>query len=421
MPSSPPVRSHELHPEQFREDIHAFAQTSAILITIVMLLNLWGQWSTFLQVLLTSTVLAVINIGVDGWFTRRNTQPVAESVRVLVNALGFMVNGHITHWLHVLWFYVPFCLLWYSAVDRWVRVRLGAFLTGVTAFALWDGADPNVALTFVLLGIFSYLLTEKRMTLLRSLQQEVIAQREQLHVAYQRAMEQEKLSSLGVMAAGVAHEINNPMSFVTSNVHSLYRELKEHPSLPKPFQEYVDDVLPATLDGSRRINAIVSDLRRFARGDAESYVEFDLNTEVQAALRIAYNQLSHCHVETELGEVGQLTGRPQQIAQAVVNVLVNAGQASPRICRASRVSPSAPAPRRRLPRSPLSRHSDGLRGFALWTHSGTCGITLWRAPLAMLAGVKQGEPACMMSSSSGPAVVVLPRPCSRPGEVCAYC
>lgn len=35
-----------------------------------MLLNLWGQWSTFLQVLLASTVIAVINIGVDGWFTR---------------------------------------------------------------------------------------------------------------------------------------------------------------------------------------------------------------------------------------------------------------------------------------------------------------------------------------------------------------
>jgi signal transduction histidine kinase len=270
----------------------------------------------------------VINIGVDGWFTRRNTRPVAESARVLVNALGFMVNGHITHWLHVLWFYVPFCLLWYSAVDRWVRVRLGAFLVVVTAFALWDGADPNVALTFVLLSIFSYLLTEKRLNLLRSLLQEVIAHREQLHVAYQRAMEQEKLSSLGMMAAGVAHEINNPMSFVTSNIHSLYRELKARPSLSEPLQEYVEDVLPATLDGIRRVNAIVSDLRRFARGDAESYVEFDLNAEVQAALRIAHNQLSHCDVETELGEVGQLTGRPQQIAQAVVNVLVNAGQAT---------------------------------------------------------------------------------------------
>jgi two-component system NtrC family sensor kinase len=207
-------------------------------------------------------------------------------------------------------------------------VRLGTFLVVVTAFALWDGADPNVALTFVLVGIFSYLLTEKRMNLMRSLLQEVLEHREQLHVAYQRAMEQEKLSSLGMMPAGVAHEINNPMSFVTSNISSLYRELKEQPSVPEPFREYVDDVLPATLDGIRRVNAIVGDLRRFARGDAEVYVEYDLNIEVQAALRIAHSQLSHCHVETELGEVGPLTGRPRQIVQALVNVLVNAGQAT---------------------------------------------------------------------------------------------
>jgi signal transduction histidine kinase len=322
------MRLPELDPEQSSEDIHVFAHIGAILITLGVLFNLWGQWSTFLQVLLSSVAIGVANIAIDGWFARRNTQPAAEALRVLVNAMGFMVNGHLTGWMHLLWFYVPFNLLWYSAADRWVRVRLGSFLFVVTAFSLWDGADPNVVLTFVLLGIFSYLLTEKRMNLLRTLLKQVIEHREQLHTANQRAMEQEKLSSLGMMAAGVAHEINNPMSFVTSNVSSLYKELKEYPSLPEPFREYVDDVLPATLDGIRRVNAIVGDLRRFARGDAEAYVEYSLNAEVQAALRIAQGELSHCTVETELGEVGWLSGRPQQIVQALVNLLVNAGQAT---------------------------------------------------------------------------------------------
>ena len=67
-------------------------------------------------------------------------------------------------------------------------------------------------------------------------------------------------------------------------INSLYKELKEHPSLPEPFREYVDDVLPDTLDGIRRVNAIVGDLRRFARGDTEAAVEYDLNAEVRDQL-----------------------------------------------------------------------------------------------------------------------------------------
>jgi signal transduction histidine kinase len=146
---------------------------------------------------------------------------------------------------------------------------------------------------------------------------------------HQHALEHEKFSSLGMMAAGVAHEINNPMSFVTSNVNLLLKDLKQQPSLPAPLKEYVDEVLPETLEGIRRVNAIVGDLRRFARGDAEALVEYDLNEEVRSALRAVEGHLGHCRVELALGEVGRLMGRPQQIVQALVNLLVNAGQATP--------------------------------------------------------------------------------------------
>ena len=87
---------------------------------------------------------------------------------------------------------------------------------------------------------------------------QVVEQREQLEQAHQRlqqahqrALEQEKLSSLGMMAAGISHEINNPMSFVTSNIHSLLKELQRQPSLPEPLHEYVEEVLPATGRSSR--------------------------------------------------------------------------------------------------------------------------------------------------------------------------
>jgi hypothetical protein len=83
MTPSSSIRSPELDPEQSREDIHVFAHAAGILITVGVLINLWGQWSTFLQVLLSSVVIGVANVAVDGWFTRHNTRPVAESVRVL--------------------------------------------------------------------------------------------------------------------------------------------------------------------------------------------------------------------------------------------------------------------------------------------------------------------------------------------------
>jgi signal transduction histidine kinase len=150
----------------------------------------------------------------------------------------------------------------------------------------------------------------------------------QLEEVRQRAREQERLASLGTLAAGIAHEINNPMSYVKSNVSTLLEELRSQQSLPEELQEYVTDVLPATLDGIQRICAIVSDLRRFSRGEAEHGVEYDLNAEVEAALRMTRGQLqAHGGVEVELSPLPKMMGHPRQISQVIINLLVNAAQA----------------------------------------------------------------------------------------------
>jgi signal transduction histidine kinase len=145
---------------------------------------------------------------------------------------------------------------------------------------------------------------------------------------HQRALTQEKLSSLGMLAAGIAHEINNPMSYVTTNVKALADDLPELPASPELVEEYRTDILPATLDGLRRINAIVADLRRFARGDPECMVEYDLNEELRAAVRIAHSRFTHeGQVRLELGPLPRMLGRPRQMAQVFVNLLVNAADA----------------------------------------------------------------------------------------------
>jgi signal transduction histidine kinase len=149
-----------------------------------------------------------------------------------------------------------------------------------------------------------------------------------LDEARQRAREQERLASLGTLAAGIVHEINNPMTYVKSNVSALFEDLSSQRALPAELQEYVTEVLPATLDGIQRICAIVSDLRRFSRGEAEHRVAYDLNAEVEAAVRMTRGPLQASGgVEVDLGRVPQMLGHPRQISQVIINLLVNAAQA----------------------------------------------------------------------------------------------
>jgi signal transduction histidine kinase len=155
------------------------------------------------------------------------------------------------------------------------------------------------------------------------------AQEELAACRRKRAME-ERLSSLGMLAAGVAHEINNPMTYVTCNLRLLSEDLARLSPLPSALREYVDDVLPATLDGVERVNAIVADLRSFSREDPGTMSEFDLNAQVEAALRIAQGALrDRAQVVRQLGRLPPAIGKPRQIGQVILNLLVNAAQAIP--------------------------------------------------------------------------------------------
>jgi signal transduction histidine kinase len=153
----------------------------------------------------------------------------------------------------------------------------------------------------------------------------------QLERQHKQMVGQEKLSGLGLLAAGMAHEINNPMSYVTANVKALLKDLDALATNPRLRLEYGESVLPETLDGIKRVNSIVADVQRFARGNSEEvdgFVAFNVNDEVQVALRLARHELmKHCRVVVELGELPAMEGWPQQITQVLVNLLVNAAQA----------------------------------------------------------------------------------------------
>jgi two-component system NtrC family sensor kinase len=336
MTSPLPVSATTQASERAHSGIRTIASAGATIIDIALVVRFWGQWPVVAAICAVAVVMATINLGPIEWLARRTSRGVAETARMFLNAVGTSVLGYATSWNVLSWVFFPYTVLWFFGLDDKGRPRLVIHLVLVNAVALSTGSSLELAVTFSLIGVFGYLLLEQRNKVLQQVLRRTLEQREQLeqtherleHV-HQRALEQEKFSSLGMMAAGVAHEINNPMSFVTSNVNLLLKDLKQQPALPASLKEYVDEVLPETLEGIKRVNAIVADLRRFARGDPQELAEYDLNEEARSALRAAQSQLSHCQVELALGEVGKLVGRPQQIAQALVNLLVNAGQATP--------------------------------------------------------------------------------------------
>ena len=170
----------------------------------------------------------------------------------------------------------------------------------------------------------------------------------------------EQLASLGRMAAGLAHEINNPISYVISNLSVLRRDfqsavelldkygegrealgsvepelsgeigrLEEEMDLPY-VRENLVRLFRSTSDGLRRIRDIVENLRDFARLDQAEYSEVDLNAAVRSTLEVLRHEIEQkkVRVETDLGELPRVACYPGKINQVFLQVLINAIQAS---------------------------------------------------------------------------------------------
>lgn len=191
--------------------------------------------------------------------------------------------------------------------------------------------------------------------LAETLETKVHERTEELGRAYSAMLQREKLASIGQLAAGMAHEINNPVGFVISNLTTLQRytaKLKEmlafyrlccESQLPPPLMKeagerrqelkidfIVNDLHALTaqsLDGAERVKKLVADLRGFSHVGESGEMSTDLNAELERTLSVLGHEVREGTViERRLSPVPRVTLRPALISQAFLNVIRNALQ-----------------------------------------------------------------------------------------------
>ena len=142
----------------------------------------------------------------------------------------------------------------------------------------------------------------------------------------QRLQSRDRMASIGTLAAGVVHGINNPLSYVIANLEYVKRLLANGPSLrdPRTFHE-LGDVLEDSLDGAERVRRIVSDLGSFSRPLQAASLAVDLERAAERALSIAANEVRHrARVVREFGDVVAARGTESKLGQVILDLLINA-------------------------------------------------------------------------------------------------
>jgi len=144
---------------------------------------------------------------------------------------------------------------------------------------------------------------------------------QRLTEAESQLVQQEKMASLGVMSAGIIHEINNPLNFAVTGLFTLKKKSK-HVSAEQrgDFEEILKDVE----DGVNRVKNIVADLRMFTHPETEAHDEVEVADAVNSALRFLSNELKDkVRIEQKFPEHQTVRANHNKLIHLMVNLLQN--------------------------------------------------------------------------------------------------
>lgn len=231
---------------------------------------------------------------------------------------------------------------------------------GSEPFTDWDEAVVQIyaeAVAHILQrGHLVQALLEKQRDLERG-NADLRAAYERLEHVQAQVLQSEKMASIGQLAAGVAHEINNPVGYISSNIGSLQGYLQELFTLLSAYEnaignlpandpgivrldevkrtididylrQDITDLLKESQEGVERVRRIVQDLKDFSHVDEGEWEWADLHRGLDSTLNVVWNELKYkAEIRKEYGELPPIQCRPSQLNQVFMNLLVNAAHA----------------------------------------------------------------------------------------------
>ena len=171
-------------------------------------------------------------------------------------------------------------------------------------------------------------------------------------------LESQKLESIGQLAAGIAHEINTPMQYISDNIYFIEKSFDDIDSLLDRFEklfkavqlgsvrkgllldldssiqdlemDYLRSEIPVaikqTLDGVERVTKIVKAMKEFSHPGSEEMTLIDINRSIESTITVARNEWKYsCRVETEFDKsLPRVPCLPAEFNQAILNIIINA-------------------------------------------------------------------------------------------------
>lgn len=221
-----------------------------------------------------------------------------------------------------------------------------------------NSAETLDALTIIQRQVKTFLIARKNGTVITETKDNLDIIKQQLSNAKSQLLQSEKMASIGQLAAGIAHEINNPVGYIRSNLEVLANHVKDinefmqatkaviadqklinddrYMALLKHYDmdyiiEDTDDIVSSNIEGVDRISEIVNGLKTFSHQGESDFSALSISQIVSAALNVVKNELKYKHDVQHLITQQDIYvfGKLGQLQQVFVNLFVNAAQAMP--------------------------------------------------------------------------------------------